>query len=91
MPVESWIDPQETAELAASATATIDAALAGREIAREAYWAAVRKGYNTPYNDPPPRKRPAAEAPLVIVTGEETLPDLPIAAMAAANADVHVG
>lgn len=56
MPVESWLQPEEVPELAARATAMIDAALTGSGLARESYWAAVRKGYNTPYNDPP-RKR----------------------------------
>ncbi|MGU3538745.1 hypothetical protein [Methylobacterium sp. A54F] len=61
MTVESWIAPEETAALAAAAAAMIDANLgAGPDgIGRDAFWAAVRKGYNTPYNDPPPRSRPA--------------------------------
>ena len=53
MPVESWTKPEETPALAATATAMIDAALVGSGLSRDAYWAAVRKGYNTPYNDPP--------------------------------------
>ena len=48
MPVESWIEPSEAQAMAATATAMIDAALTGSGLAREAYWAAVRKGYNTP-------------------------------------------
>ena len=53
MQVESWLKPDEVPDLAARATAMIDAALTGSDLARESYWAAVRKGYNTPYNDPP--------------------------------------
>lgn len=62
MPVESWLRPEEVPDLAARATAMIDAALTGSGLTRESYWAAVRKGYNTPYNDPP-RKRPAPAQP----------------------------
>lgn len=85
MPVESWIKPDEAPEMAASATAMIDAALTGSGLARDAYWAAVRKGYNTPYNDPQPR--PASEIvvePVVTIAVSE--PTLPVAAMVAANA-----
>ena len=53
MPVESWLNPEDVPDLAAHATAMIDAALTGSGLTRESYWAAVRKGYNTPYNDPP--------------------------------------
>lgn len=56
MSIESWMTPEEVADLAAHASAVIDAALVGTDLSREAYWAAVRKGYNTPYNDPPKRK-----------------------------------
>ncbi|CAM3193669.1 hypothetical protein [Methylobacterium mesophilicum] len=62
MPVESWLKPDEVPDLAARATAMIDAALTGSGLTRETYWSAVRKGYNTPYNDPP-RKRPAPAQP----------------------------
>ena len=85
MPVESWIKPEEAPEMAASATAMIDAALTGSGLARDAYWAAVRKGYNTPYNDP----QPLAAAEIVVepaVTIALSEPALPVAAMAAANA-----
>ncbi|QEE42919.1 hypothetical protein FVA80_21825 [Methylobacterium sp. WL1] len=61
MPVESWLKPDEVPDLAARATAMIDAALTGSGLTRETYWSAVRKGYNTPYNDPP-RKRAAITA-----------------------------
>ena len=56
MSIESWMTPEEVADLAAHASAVIDAALVGTDLSREAYWAAVRKGYNTPYNDPPKRR-----------------------------------
>lgn len=85
MPVDCWIKPEEAPEMAASATAMIDAALTGSGLAREAFWAAVRKGYNTPYNDPQPR----AAAEIVVepaVTIAVSEPALPVAAMAAANA-----
>ena len=58
MLVESWLNPEDVPDFAAHATAMIDAALTGSGLTREAYWSAVRKGYNTPYNDPP-RKDPA--------------------------------
>ncbi|MEA1831433.1 hypothetical protein U8607_04990 [Methylobacterium durans] len=88
MPLESCITPDETAALAAAARAQIDAALTGHPSTdREAYWASVRKAYNTPYNDPPPRKRPAAiEIPAAP-------PELPapavIAALGAPPAEIH--
>ncbi len=53
MPVESWLNPEDVPDFAAHATAMVDAALTGSGLTRESYWAAVRKGYNTPYNDPP--------------------------------------
>lgn len=80
MPVESWIEPSEAQAMAATATAMIDAALTGSGLAREAYWAAVRKGYNTPYNDPAPRKAPE---PAVAIPLTEA--PLPAAVMAAAG------
>lgn len=78
MPVESWINPEETHALAAEAMSQIDAAL-GRLTSqeRDAFWASVRKCYNTPYNDPPSRR--AAVAP-----PEEVA--IPLAAIAAAPA-----
>ena len=81
MLVESWIKPDEAPAMAASATAMIDAALTGSGLAREAYWAAVRKGCNTPYNDPPARK--IAEPAVTISVAAEPLP---AAVMAAATA-----
>ncbi|MGV7032641.1 hypothetical protein [Methylobacterium symbioticum] len=80
MPVESWIKPDEAPDMAAAATAMIDAALSGSGLSREAYWAAVRKGYNTPYNDPPARQN--AEPAVTITVTEEALP---VAVMAAAG------
>ncbi|MER2268614.1 hypothetical protein, partial [Methylobacterium oxalidis] len=75
MPLESWITPEETAALAAEAAARIDAALTGHPATdRDAYWASVRKAYNTPYNDPAPRARPAP------VGAPAPAPDLPAAA-----------
>ena len=72
MLVESWLSPEDVPDFAAHATAMIDAALTGSGLTREAYWAAVRKGYNTPYNDPPrkdsARMRAAPVQPNVIAT-----------------------
>ncbi|WP_132255882.1 hypothetical protein [Methylobacterium segetis] len=93
MPLESWITPDETDALAAAARAQIDAALTGHPSTdREAYWASVRKAYNTPYNDPAPRKRPAVEIP----APPADLPrpaDLPspavIAGLGAPPAEIH--
>lgn len=66
MAYESWIDPDDVADLAAHATAMVDAALVGTDLSRDVFWAAVRKGYNTPYNDPPRRTGPATLAAEVI-------------------------
>ncbi|HEX8416656.1 MAG TPA: hypothetical protein VF641_03545 [Methylobacterium sp.] len=65
MPVESWIDPDETAALAAAAMSQIDAVLDRlTALERDAFWSSVRKCYNTPYNDPQPRSsEPAVAAP----------------------------
>ncbi|KAB1073391.1 hypothetical protein [Methylobacterium planeticum] len=66
MPVESWITPEEIPALAAAAAAAIDVALSGLgEAQREAFWHSVRKCYNTPYNDPPPRKRTFAVSAII--------------------------
>ncbi|WP_375463569.1 hypothetical protein [uncultured Methylobacterium sp.] len=97
MPVDSSTESQDTPALAATAAAMIDAALVGSGLSREAYWAAVRKGYNTPYNDPPRAREDAARtqgASIAIVFAEA--PDapapLPIAAMAVpAAVEVHAG
>jgi hypothetical protein len=59
MPAESWIAPDDVPALAAEATALIDTALSRLpEDDRVAFWASVRKCYNTPYNDPKPRALP---------------------------------
>ena len=53
MNVESWISVEETPALAEAAMAVIDARLARfTEAERLAFWASIRKAYNTPYNDP---------------------------------------
>ena len=63
MPVESWMNPEDTAALAAEATTLIDTVLARLpEADRAAFWASIRKCYNTPYNDPKPRKLPTTQA-----------------------------
>ncbi|SFL38531.1 hypothetical protein [Methylobacterium pseudosasicola] len=90
MPVESWLKPEDVPELAARATAMIDAALTGSGLTRETYWSAVRKGYNTPYNDPP-RKRPLP-AQANAVASAVTAPDpvaVPAAVIAALAAEVR--
>ena len=77
--VESWITPEETPALAAQATAFIDARLARlSDDQRLAYWASIRKAYNTPYN---PVLKPA---PVTILAEREPEPALPLAAIAAA-------
>lgn len=62
MPVESWMNPEDTAALAAEATTLIDTVLARLpEADRAAFWASIRKCYNTPYNDPKPRALPVRD------------------------------
>lgn len=83
MAPESWITPEETPALAAEATAHIDARLARlSEGQRLAFWASIRKAYNTPYNTP------VKPAPITILAEsvEVSPPEvaLPIAAIAAA-------
>ena len=93
MNVESWITVEETPALAAQATALIDARLARlTDAERDAFWASIRKAYNTPYNDPakPAQPKPAdpVSAPAAV---EIRLPaidpsiDLPAAALASAS------
>jgi hypothetical protein len=80
MPVESWITPEEAPALAAAAIAEIDAAISAlSEAQREAFWTSVRKCYNTPYNDPPPRKRTFAVS-AVIEACRARLPATPVPA-----------
>ena len=93
MPIDSWTKPEDANALAAHATAMIDAALVGTQLTRDAYWAAVRKGYNTPYNDPPRKpvtavRLNAVAAPAAAETTPEA-PPLPVAAMAALTAEVR--
>ena len=64
MPAESWIAPDDVPALAVEATALIDATLRRLpEADRVAFWASVRKCYNTPYNDPKPRALPRVQMP----------------------------
>lgn len=90
MPIDSWTKPEDAPALAAHATAMIDAALVGTALAREAYWAAVRKGYNTPYNDPP-RDRAAPLPPNAVATPAAVAeaPLLPVALMASMAAEIR--
>ncbi|PXW52130.1 hypothetical protein [Methylobacterium sp. B4] len=98
MNVESWISVEETPALAEAAMAVIDARLARfTEAERLAFWASIRKAYNTPYNDPakdsgkqpgkPAQPKPVEPAPNAV---EIRLPeidpalDLPAAALASA-------
>lgn len=75
MAIESWMNPDEVADLAAHATAMVDAALVGTDLSRDAFWAAVRKGYNTPYNDPPRKKVASAiVAEVIPVVLEDSAP-----------------
>ena len=93
MPVESWLNPEDVPDFAAHATAMVDAALTGSGLTRESYWAAVRKGYNTPYNDPPrkeaapPRAAPAQPnaipGPIAAAVEPVAVPAAVIAARAA--------
>ena len=74
MPADSRIAPDDVPALAAEAIQRIDAVL-GRltDTDRDAFWASVRKCYNTPYNDPKPR--PLPRAPEVEKTApEQALP-----------------
>lgn len=90
MPVESWLNQEEVPDFAAHATAMIDAALIGSGLTRESYWTAVRKGYNTPYNDPP-RRRAVSAQPNAIpapATVAETV-TVPAAVIAARAAEAH--
>lgn len=57
MPVESWTRPEDIPTLAAEAMVQIDAVLTRLDAAgRDAFWASIAKCYNTPYNDPKPRR-----------------------------------
>ncbi|MEH3119751.1 MAG: hypothetical protein PGN25_19765 [Methylorubrum populi] len=87
MNVESWITVEETPGLAVEAMAVIDARLARlTDAERAAFWASVRKAYNTPYNDPvkPARPKPVEPAPAPAVEIRLPAIDLPAAALASA-------
>ena len=78
MPVESWITPDDTPALAAQAAAHIDATLARLTPAeRTAFWASVRKCYNTPYNDPKPRALPTTRVVAQVLAQQSPLSPLP--------------
>ena len=67
MNVESWITVEETPALAQAAKEAIDGRLARfTDAQRAAFWASIRKAYNTPYNDPvkPAAPKPAAPKPV---------------------------
>lgn len=83
MAVESWITPEETPALAEAATAMIEDRLSRFPSAqREAYWASIRKCYNTPYNPPAPKAKSAAKvAPVIAIP----VIDLPVGAMVPAE------
>jgi hypothetical protein len=86
MAVESWITPEETPALAEAATAMIEDRLSRfSKPERDAYWASIRKCYNTPYN-PPASKRSAKPVALVdeIPVIEIPVSDLPDVALVAA-------
>lgn len=89
MSIESFMKPEEVADLAAHATAMIDAALVGTDLSRDAYWAAVRKGYNTPYNDPPKRRAVPGAVPVEVTVSAdvaaEPSPGLVVPAIAVAE------
>ena len=93
MNVESWITVEETPALAAQAMAVIDARLARlTDAERGAFWASIRKAYNTPYNDPAKPAQPKPADPVSApATVEIRLPaidpsiDLPAAALASAS------
>ena len=86
--VESWITPEETPALAAEAAAAIDARLARlSESQRLAFWASIRKAYNTPYNlvvKPAPVTILAAAAEVAKPEVAKPGVTLPFAAIAAA-------
>ncbi len=92
MNVESWITVEETPAMAAEAAALIDARLARlTDAERDAFWASIRKAYNTPYNDPAKPAQPTPVEPVSPPTAVEIrLPaidpsiDLPAAALASA-------
>ncbi|GEP09545.1 hypothetical protein [Methylobacterium gnaphalii] len=83
MAIESWITPEETPALAEAAMAVIEGRLSRfSALEREAYWASIRKAYNTPYN-PPVSKRTAKAAQVpVIAISTHALPAIELQAAA---------
>ena len=85
---------------------SLASALVGSGLSRDAYWAAVRKGYNTPYNDPQSKTEPQAKTEQRAKTAPQgttaSAPQpevridlaetapLPVAAMAAHNAAAEI-
>ncbi len=90
MAVESWITPEETPALAEAATAMIEDRLSRfSKPERDAYWASIRKCYNTPYNPPASKRTAKAVAPMIeIPVGD--LPDVALVA-AAMTPELQVG
>ncbi|WP_232631926.1 hypothetical protein [Methylobacterium sp. Leaf118] len=92
MNVESWITVEETPALAQAAREAIDGRLARfTDAERAAFWASIRKAYNTPYNDPvkPAAPKPADPVPTAAVEIHLSAPGLaemalPLAAIASA-------
>lgn len=92
MNVESWITVEETPALAQAAREAIDGRLARfTDAERAAFWASIRKAYNTPYNDPPKpaAPKPADPVPTAAVEIHLSAPGfaevpLPVAAIASA-------
>lgn len=93
MPADTWIAPDDVAALAADAMARIDETLSRlAETDRDAFWASVRKCYNTPYNDPKPRALPRAQVPVSeAVTAAPAAEPAPVSALAAAVLSVLPG
>ncbi|MCE4223029.1 hypothetical protein HCU64_04635 [Methylobacterium sp. C25] len=86
MAVESWITPEETPALAEAAKAVIECRLSRISAAeREAYWASIRKAYNTPYNPPVSKRAQAAQVSVIEISTAE-LPSVDVQAAALASA-----
>ena len=91
MPADTWIAPDDVAALAADAMARIDETLSRlAETDRDAFWASVRKCYNTPYNDPKPRALPRAQVPVSEAAAPVVEP-APVSALAAVVLSVLPG
>jgi hypothetical protein len=86
MAVESWITPEETPALAEAAKAVIDDRLNRfSQQEREAYWASIRKAYNTPYNPPVSRRAAKAAQVAVIEISTSDMPSIEVQAAALAS------